>query len=318
MDENSEGTYGVLVKGEGDVNVKQDGCGKSKTDQSKEKFVAIKKIRLKSCHEGLSMDAIREIKLLQELDHPNIMTVLDIYNNNSNVHIVMDLCPVDLEKVITCDKAMNTGDIKQFMRMVLLGVGNCHENWIVHRDLKPANFLLDDDGQLRLADFGLAKIYGSPDRSLSNQACTLWYRAPELLYGATEYGSGADMWSIGCIFAELLTRKPFLPGETDSELHQLQVIFQKLGTPTKEDWPGMEQLPQYTKFRDCPGVPLSTMLPAAQDDALDLLKRLLMYDPSARPTCQEALEHAYFSSYPPPTPPAKLPRPSVPESKREM
>lgn len=269
------------------------------------RLVAIKKIRLKNSAEGLSMDAIREIKLLQELDHPNIMKVEDIFNHESNINIVMDFCTVDLEHIVKCDLALQPPDIKQFMRMIFLSMHECHSNWILHRDIKPSNFLLGRNGQLRLADFGLAKIYGSPDRELSHQACTLWYRAPELLFGARSYGTGADIWSCGCVFAELLARKPFFQGH--NELSQLSLIFAALGTPTPDTWPGLEQLPQFTKFNECAGTPLSVMFAAASPDALDLLGKLLTFDPAKRPTAKEALEHPYFSSHPLPTPPLELP-----------
>lgn len=251
------------------------------------------------------MDAIREIKLLQELDHPNIMKVRDIFNHESNINIVMDYCTVDLEHIVKCDVALTPGDIKSFMQMILLSLHECHAHWILHRDIKPSNFLLGKDGQLRLADFGLAKIYGSPDRELSHQACTLWYRAPELLFGARSYGTGADIWSIGCVFAELLARKPFFTG--NNELSQLSHIFAALGTPRSEDWPGLEQLPQYTKFQECEGTPLHVMFAAAGEDALDLLAKMLVFDPAKRPTAKQAMEHPYFSLHPPPTPPNELP-----------
>lgn len=269
------------------------------------RIVAIKKIRLKNSQEGLSMDAIREIKLLQELEHPNIMKVLDIFNHESNINIVMDFCTIDLEHIVKCDIALTPADVKSFMKMILLSIEECHSNWILHRDIKPSNFLLGKNGQLRLADFGLAKVYGSPDREMSHQACTLWYRAPELLFGARSYGVGADMWSIGCVFAELLARKPFFQGH--NELSQLSHIFAALGTPTPELWPGMEQLPQYTKFNDCDGTPLQVMFAAASSDALDLLSKLLVFDPAKRVTAKEALQYPYFSQHPPATLPEKLP-----------
>jgi cyclin-dependent kinase 7 len=262
--------------------------------------VAIKKIRLKNSKEGLSADAIREIKLLQELEHPHVIKVRDIFNHDSNINIVMDLCTMDLEKVVRATKVpLRSSDVKQYMRMILLGVEHIHKNWILHRDIKPGNILIDEEGRLKLADFGLAKIFGSPDRSLSHQACTLWYRAPELLFGARSYGEGADMWAVGCIFAELMTRKPFLPGE--NELNQLSLIFAALGTPTPEVWPGMEQLPQFTKFQPSIGLPLKTMFGAASDSALDMLAGLLRFDPVSRLTATQCLDHDYFRQKPLPS-----------------
>jgi cyclin-dependent kinase 7 len=189
--------------------------------------------------------------------------------------------------------------------MLLNGVGFCHDNWVLHRDIKPGNMLVGQDGQLVLADFGLAKVFGSPDRDLSHQACTLWYRAPELLFGAQSYGTAADMWSVGCIFAELLSRKPFFPGE--NQLNQLSLIFAALGTPVEAQWPGLTSLPQYTQFSECQGTPLREMFGAASDDALELLSGLLTFNPQQRFTAQQAANHRYFTSNPPPTDASQLP-----------
>lgn len=280
--------------------------GKRKHAEGAAEYVAIKKIRVKDSKLGLSMDAIREIKLLQELRHPNVMKVMDIFNHDSNINIVMQFMEMDLEKIIKAVRVpLTPGDVKQYMSMILEAVEYLHSNWVLHRDIKPGNLLVDKNGQLQLADFGLAKIYGSPDRDLSHQACTLWYRAPEMLFGAKSYGTGADMWSVGCVFAELLSRKPFFPG--DGEINQLQTILAVLGTPTEEDWPGLTSLPQYTKFAHTPGAPLKLMFGAATSDALDLLAGLMTYDPRKRLTASQAKNHAYFRSQPPPTPIGRLP-----------
>jgi len=267
--------------------------------------VAIKKIRMKNSSEGLSIDAIREIKLLQELEHPNVMKVLEIFNHEQNINIVMPFMDIDLSDVVNSDVVISAADIKSYMKMIVQGVDYCHHNWVLHRDLKPGNILVGSDGVLKLADFGLAKLYGSPNRELSHQACTLWYRAPELLLGAKWYGTAADMWSVGCIFGELMLRKPMFAG--DSEMNQLSVIFGNLGTPKEEDWPDMSSLPQYTKFGACTGIPLKQRFTAATDDALDLLEKMLLFDPQKRLTAVEVLQHRYFNAFPPPTEPSKLP-----------
>ena len=134
-----------------------------------------------------------------------------------------------------------------------------------------------------------------------------WYRAPELLLGANQYGTGIDMWSVGCIFAELMLRTPFVAGETD--IGQLKVIFSALGTPTEEEWPGLKSLPDYYEFEKFARTPLRTIFTAASPTALDLLEKMLTYDPLKRPSCQGALDHPYFHTQPRPTRPERLPKP---------
>lgn len=176
------------------------------------------------------------------------------------------------------------------------------------QDLKPNNLLLDGNGVLKLADFGLAKSFGSPNRVYTHQVVTRWYRSPELLFGARMYGVGVDMWAVGCILAELLLRIPFLPG--DSDLDQLTKIFEALGTATEETWPGVSSLPDYVSFKIFPGTPLEHIFSAAGDDLLELLQGLFTFNPSMRTTATQALKMGYFSNRPGPTPGPQLPRPN--------
>lgn len=168
--------------------------------------------------------------------------------------------------------------------------------------------MLDGNGVLKLADFGLAKSFGSPNRVYTHQVVTRWYRSPELLFGARMYGVGVDMWAVGCILAELLLRVPFLPG--DSDLDQLTRIFETLGTPTEEQWPGMTNLPDYVTFKSFPGMPLQHIFSAAGDDLLSLLQGLFTFNPCSRVTATQALKQKYFSNRPGPTPGDLLPRPN--------
>ena len=154
----------------------------------------------------------------------------------------------------------------------------------------------------------MAKFYGSPNRINTHQVVTRWYRCPELLFGARQYGVGVDIWAVGCILAELLLRVPFLPGESD--LDQLSKIFQALGTPTEETWPDMKLLPDYLQFRHFPGTPLRDIFTAAGDDLLAVLSKMLALYPLNRGTCSEALKMPYFSNKPAPTIGSKLPMPS--------
>jgi len=287
-----QGTYGVVYKA---------------TELHNNKQVAIKKVRLGKMKDGVSFTALREIKVLQELKHLNVIELLDVYAHNSNIHLVFDFMEWDLEAVIKDRKVLlSDGDIKCYMLQLLRGVEHCHKNWILHRDLKPNNLLLGPQGILKIADFGLARAFGSPNNIFTHQVVTRWYRAPELLFGAKSYSYGVDMWSVGCVFAELMLRTPYFPGDTD--IDQLSKIFTALGTPSEEIWPGVTSLPDYVPYNFCAPTPFRQLFTAAGDDALDLLGKLLRYNPSERISASEALQHPYFSNNPTPTSPSLLPR----------
>lgn len=288
-----EGTYGVVFKA---------------IDTKTGKTVAIKKIRLGKYKEGVNFTALREIKLLKELEDPNIIELIDAFPHKENLHLVFEFMESDLEAVIRDRNiVLSPADIKSYMQMTLKGLLYCHKKWVLHRDMKPNNLLIGADGQLKLADFGLARIFGSPDRKFTHQVFARWYRAPELLFGAKQYGSGVDVWAAACIFAELLLRRPFLQGSSD--IDQLGKIFAAFGTPTPSQWPEMVYLPDYVEYQFVPAPPLRSLFPMASDDALDLLSRMFTCDPKMRISAQHALEHRYFSSVPAPTKPALLPRP---------
>lgn len=164
------------------------------------------------------------------------------------------------------------------------------------------------DGTMKLADFGLARTYGTPKQRLSPQAITLWYKPPELLLGASEYSSAADMWSVGCIFAELLLRRPFLQGN-QTDISQLDKIFTVFGTPNQTTWPDYETLPLCTRglqWDDTTAIPFDEIFTAAPQDAIKLLRSILVLDPNMRFSASQCLAHPYFSNDPPPTPKEKL------------
>ncbi|XP_025057171.1 cyclin-dependent kinase 7 isoform X2 [Alligator sinensis] len=254
-------------------------------DKSSGRIVAIKKIKLghrSEAKDGINRTALREIKLLQELSHPNIIGLLDAFGHKSNISLVFDFMETDLEVIIKDTSIVLTpSHIKAYMLMTLQGLEYLHQHWILHRDLKPNNLLLDENGVLKLADFGLAKSFGSPNRVYTHQVVTRWYRAPELLFGARMYGVGVDMWAVGCILAELLLR-------------------------------GMTSLPDYVTFKSFPGTPLQHIFSAAGDDLLDLLQGLFTFNPCIRVTATQALKQKYFSNRPGPTPGSQLPRPNCP------
>ena len=178
----------------------------------------------------------------------------------------------------------------------LRGLAFIHAAWCLHRDLTPGNLFLTPDGVVKIGDFGLARVYGSPDRGYSPNTVTRWYRPPEILFGAKFYGTAVDMWSVGCIFAELHERAPYFPG--NGEIDQLGKIISARGTPTEETWPGVTSLPTYIPYNECAEKPLRENFAAASDDALALLGALLTMCPAKRISAEDALEHAYFKAEP--------------------
>lgn len=273
-------------------------------------IVAVKKIKLGTrleAKDGINRTALREIKILQEISHPHIIGLLDVFGHRSNVSLVFDFMETDLEIIIKDTSLVLTpAHIKSYIVMTLKGLEYLHLNWILHRDLKPNNLLIGPDGVLKIGDFGLAKAFGSPSRILTSQVVTRWYRAPELLYGANMYGPGIDIWAVGCILGELLLRCPLFPGESD--LDQLSKITHVCGVPDNNSWPGVTDLPQYIQFKYQPGVPFRDIFTAATDDLLDLLTSMLSLDPLKRCDCTAALKMPYFSNRPAPTKPEFLPK----------
>lgn len=289
---------------------------KAEDTEDDDRIVAVKKIKIggkSEVRDGINRTALREIKLLQELSHPNIIGLRDVLGHKSNISLIFDFMDTDLEVIIRDPSILLTpGHIKAYSIMALQGMEYLHSNWILHRDLKPNNLLLDKNGVLKITDFGLAKAFGSPNRVLTHQVVTRWYRSPELLFGARLYGTGVDLWAMGCIIAELLLRVPFLPGDTD--LGQLTKIFEVCGTPSEDAWPGVTHLPDYVSFKEMPGIPFREIFSAATDDLLRLLTWCFVLDPSKRCTATQALKLPYFSNSPPPTPGHLLP---MPRSKKE-
>ncbi|GAA5990243.1 hypothetical protein JCM11641_001796 [Rhodosporidiobolus odoratus] len=290
-----EGTYAVVYLGK---------------ELSTGRMVAIKKIKVGQFKDGLDMSAIREVKFLRELRHNNVIELLDVFSSKSNLNLVLEFLTTDLEAVIR-DKALifQQADIKSWMLMTLKGLDFCHRNWILHRDMKPNNLLIAADGTLKVADFGLAREYADEGAKMTCQVVTRWYRCPELLLGARSYSTGVDQWAAGCILAELMLRVPFMAAESDIE--QLNVIFSALGTPDEGLWPGLSKLSNGAVWEKKPRSDLKMLFSAASPEAVDLLEKLLMYDPRRRITAKASLEHPYFHSMPRPTIPSKLPMPTA-------
>ncbi|XP_029056347.1 cyclin-dependent kinase 2 isoform X1 [Osmia lignaria lignaria] len=285
-----EGTYGVVYKAK---------------DKLTGKLVALKKIRLETESEGVPSTAIREISLLRELTHPNIVQLFDVVDGDNHLYLVFEFLQQDLKKLLDFVKGgLDQALVKSYLYQLLKAISFCHLRCILHRDLKPQNLLIDREGHIKLADFGLARTFGVPVRTYTHEIVTLWYRAPEILLGTKFYSNAVDVWSLGCIFAEMATRRALFPG--DSEIDQLFRIFRTLGTPDESIWPGVSQLRDYTSmFPRWEPRCLDEVVPSFDSDAKDLLLKLLTYDPSQRITAKKALSHSYFNGVtlvPPPLP----------------
>ncbi|RDW64803.1 hypothetical protein BP6252_10454 [Coleophoma cylindrospora] len=279
------------------------------------RLVAIKKIKIqKEYTEGMAPDAVRELKHLQEISHPNIISLLSVFSSkDQNLNLVLEYLPLgDLEMLIKDVEGVRYGaaDIKAWMGMLSRAIWFCHENFILHRDIKPNNLLIAADGEVKLADFGLARSFSDPYRIMTSNVITRWYRPPELLFGAKHYSGAVDIWSVGLVFAELVIRTPYIAGDT--EVGQVNLICQAVGTPTEENWPGVSKLPEYA----VPDPPnpirgrdqyLSTFGTAGQE-GVDLLMAMLILDPRKRITAREVLQHPWWASEPKPTRKQDLPK----------
>ncbi|GEQ67266.1 hypothetical protein JCM33374_g930 [Metschnikowia sp. JCM 33374] len=290
-----EGTYAVVYVGK-----------QVKTNRR----IATKEIKTGLFKDGLDMSAIREVKYLKELRHPNVIELIDVFmSHDNNLNLVLEFLPCDLEVLIKDQTIVfKSSDIKSWLLMTLRGLHHCHRNFILHRDLKPNNLLLAPDGQLKIADFGLARAFGNANEDFTPKVVTRWYRAPELLFGAKHYTGAVDMWAVGIIFAELMLRTPYLPGKDD--LDQIEVTFKALGTPTEQVWPNVSNLPLYNALRVYP-LPsrqeLRNRFSAATEKALDLMISMTQLDPSRRCDSTSALMSDYFTEMPLATPPQDLP-----------
>ncbi|KAF4504668.1 hypothetical protein G6O67_008093 [Ophiocordyceps sinensis] len=299
-----EGTYGVVYKARDLANGGR--------------IVALKKIRLEAEDEGVPSTAIREISLLKEMKDPNIVRLLNIVHADGHkLYLVFEFLDLDLKKYMEAlpvsdggrGKALPEGSsinvaqlglsdrvIQKFMTQLCEGIRYCHSHRVLHRDLKPQNLLIDKDGNLKLADFGLARAFGVPLRTYTHEVVTLWYRAPEILLGGRQYSTGVDMWSVGCIFAEMCTRKPLFPG--DSEIDEIFKIFRALGTPTEELWPGVTSYPDFkSSFPKWQRNYKNSLCTNLDPEGLQLLEMMLVYDPVGRISAKQACNHPYFEEY---------------------
>ncbi|KAL6043380.1 Cyclin-dependent kinase 10 [Balamuthia mandrillaris] len=295
LDRIGEGTYGVVFKGR---------------DRRTGRIVALKKVRMERERDGIPITCLREISILKELNHPNVVQLLDVVVGNrlDSMFLVFEYVEHDLAGLIdNMKKPFSESEVKCLLRQLLRAIAYMHDNFFIHRDLKLSNLLFSNRGELKLCDYGLARIFGEPIQPMTPKVVTLWYRAPELLLGDTTYTVAVDMWAVGCIFGELLLNEPFLPGKT--ELEQIQCIFDLLGTANDKIWPGFSKLPHVKKI-SLPNQPYNNLerkFKFVSREGIDLLNKLLTYNPTKRLTAHEALNHPYFSSSPLPKAPDMMP-----------
>ncbi|KAM9375818.1 cyclin-dependent kinase 10 isoform 1-T1 [Pholidichthys leucotaenia] len=314
-----EGTYGIVYRAR---------------DTKSDEIVALKKVRMDKEKDGVPISSLREITLLLRLRHSNIVELKEVVVGSQleSLFLVMSYCEQDLASLLeNMQTPFSEAQVKCIVLQLLRGLAYLHHNFIIHRDLKVSNLLMTDKGCVKIADFGLARMYGIPQPPMTPRVVTLWYRAPELLLGTKTQTTALDMWAVGCILAELLAHKPLLPGT--SEIQQVDLIVQLLGTPNENIWPGFSQLPligQYS-LRKQPYNNLKNKFTWLSDAGHRLLNLLFMYNPqrryvpslcsigarlqsvilgllsSCRATAKDCLESSYFKEKPLPCEPELMP-----------
>ncbi|KAI9250331.1 Pkinase-domain-containing protein [Sporodiniella umbellata] len=287
-----QGTYGKVYKAQN-----------TKTG----KLMALKKIRMKTEKDGFPITAVREIKLLQKLKHSRIVELEQIMVSQGDVYMVLEYMDHDLSGILGHpDFTFQPSHAKSLIGQVLEGLAYLHSLGILHRDIKGSNLLINNKGELKIADFGLARVFEkNRQQDYTNRVITIWYRPPELLLGATAYGPEVDIWSVGCIMLELFTKKAVFNGI--DEVSQLDLIYKIMGTPTVESWPTITDLPWYKLVR-----PAQTYVSRFKElyqsllspGALELAQALLTMHPEKRPSAAEALDFSYFKT--------ELPEPTMP------
>lgn len=292
LDRIGEGAYGIVYKAK---------------DTQTGDVVALKRICLDSDEEGVPCTAIREISLLKELRHVNIVRLLDVVHSERKLTLVFEYLDQDLKKYRDLhENDLDAKTVQHFLRQLLTGIEYCHARSVLHRDLKPHNLLVSRDKDLKLADFGLGRAFGIPVRKYTHEVVTLWYRSPDVLLGNTNYGTPVDIWSVGCIFGEMAIGAPLFSGKNDAD--QLLKVFQFLGTPNRDLWPSMHAYPNSGNMLSrqefltdyaplCEAKFRSQEYSKLGPQGTDLLRKMLHYEPSQRITASDALRHPYFSDY---------------------
>ncbi|XP_055323897.1 cyclin-dependent kinase 14 isoform X4 [Sitodiplosis mosellana] len=286
LEQLGEGSYATVFKGYSNL-----------TNQ----VVALKEIRLQE-EEGAPFTAIREASLLKELKHSNIVTLHDIVHTRETLTFVFEYVNTDLSQYMERHAGgLDHRNVRLFLFQLLRGLSYCHKRRVLHRDVKPQNLLISEIGELKLADFGLARAKSVPSHTYSHEVVTLWYRPPDVLLGSTDYSTSLDMWGVGCIFVEMITGMPTFPGIRDT-YDQLDKIFKLLGTPTEDTWRGVTHLPGYKPqklgfYRPRKlGHSFPRLYDIVEGEAIATL--FLQLNPEERMGAEDALNHPYFAPLP--------------------
>ncbi|XP_076911618.1 mitogen-activated protein kinase 7-like [Bidens hawaiensis] len=277
--------------------------------------VAIKKISNVFGNPTDAVRTLRELKLLRHIRHENVIGLKDVMfpssrNSFKDAYLVYELMDTDLHHIIKSPQSLSNDHCQFFLFQLLLGLRYLHSANVLHRDLKPGNLLVNANCELKICDFGLARTSQGSEQFMTEYVVTRWYRAPELLLCCNNYGTSIDVWSVGCIFAEILGRRPLFPG-TDY-LNQLELIINILGSQSDNNLGFIDNMKAMWFIKTLPftrGVNLSCLYPKVDPLALDLLKRMLVFDPTKRITVTEALQHSYMEGLfdPSENPPASKP-----------
>ncbi|GAA6003656.1 hypothetical protein JCM10207_003531 [Rhodosporidiobolus poonsookiae] len=304
----------------------------SREDEEEGELVAIKKFKPDKegevvTYTGISQSACREIMINREISHEHVTALREVMLEEKSIYLVFEYAEHDFLQIIHHHSSTRTqlpfGVLKSLLWQLFNGVSYLHDNWIIHRDLKPANILVTEKGQVKIGDLGLARLYQEPLQSLYTSdkiVVTVWYRSPELLLGARHYTPAIDIWSMGCIYGELLGLRPMFKGEEAKielgakkggvpfQRDQLSRVVEVCGSVDPKQWPGVLQLPEFAQLSRMPRYPdtlaqwFNQRLPRGAQPSLafDLMRQLLIYDPTKRITARAALCHDWWAQEPKP------------------
>jgi len=279
-----EGTYGAVYRAR---------C------LSTQRIVAVKRVKMEHEDEGVPSTALREVAVLKQADHPNVVRLLDVVCTLGRLHLIFEFVDQNLKQHMKRHSLrLEPHAVRDLQHQLMKGIDYCHSRRIIHRDLKPQNILIETGDVLKIADFGMARAFCVPIPKYTHEVVTTWYRAPEILFGSEEYSLPVDVWSAGCILGEIGTGAALFHG--DSEIDTIFQIFRKLGTPTKDEWPGINDLPDFKptfpKWQKRPWSEIRNTVAQLGVSGAQLLDDMLRYDPKCRISAKQSLLHPYFAA----------------------